>query len=465
MGLSKYKFRELLQESFRKNQDLEFDISYVRGISNNKQITSTKANVDEAIIRKFYIVNPGEFVYNPRTTRMGDKVGLGFNNTETPLLFSFNNIAFFIKETAKATILPEYLYMYFNRPEFDRYAMINGWGSATELFSFEEMCDIEINLPPIDIQRKYVAVYNAMLANQQSYERGLEDLKLTCEILIDDYKHKAPKISVGDILHEVDNRNTDNSITDVQGINITKQFIFSPEYFEKLSDVKMPATKLELLIKMIRKQIKEYSKINKIAAKTYQEMLEETIAIYHERRKHISAEEAGATQEQASEDIIKNATEQALQILRQMNESRESFRKIGLTFEEKAFYDILVSLRDQYNFEYGEDKEIGGMIVNDKCKILAKKVKEIIDTKSSFSDWLNNQNVRNQLKLDIKICLVKNGYPPQYSPEVFTKVMEQVENFEENSDMPMATTYTFPQSRTVSMVAEDIIPYGNKSED
>lgn len=204
--------------------------------------------------------------------------------------------------------------------------------------------------------------------------------------------------------------------------------------------------------------------VNKIVAKTYQEMLEETIAIYHERRKHISAEEAGATQEQASEDIIKNATEQALQILRQMNESRESFRKIGLTFEEKAFYDILVSLRDQYNFEYGEDKEIGGMIVNDKCKILAKKVKEIIDTKSSFSDWLNNQNVRNQLKLDIKICLVKNGYPPQYSPEVFTKVMEQVENFEENSDMPMATTYTFPQSRTVSMVAEDIIPYGNKSE-
>ena len=240
--------------------------------------------------------------------------------------------------------------------------------------------------------------------------------------------------------------------------------IFSPEYFEKLSDVKMPATKLELLIKMLRKQIKEFSKVNQLAAKTFQEMLEKTIAIYHERRKHISAEEAGATQEQASEDIIKNATEQALQILRQMNESRESFRKIGLTFEEKAFYDILVSLRDQYNFEYGEDKDIGGMIVNDRCKSLAKKVKEIIDTKSSFSDWLNNQNVRNQLKLDIKICLVKNGYPPQYSPEVFIKVMEQVENFEENSDIPLATTYTFPQSRTVSMVAEDTIPYVNKSE-
>lgn len=209
--------------------------------------------------------------------------------------------------------------------------------------------------------------------------------------------------------------------------------IFSPEYFEKLSDVKMPATKLELLVKMLRKQIKEYSKVNKLDSKTFQDMLEKTIEEYHERRKHLSAEEAGATQEQASEDIIKAATEQALDILRKMNESRDKFRVMGLTFEEKAFYDILVAMRNEHNFEYGEDKEEDGIVINDKCRTLAKKVKEIIDTKSSFADWLNNQNVRNQLKLDIKICLVKNGYPPQYSPEVFSKVMEQVENFEENA--------------------------------
>ena len=209
--------------------------------------------------------------------------------------------------------------------------------------------------------------------------------------------------------------------------------IFSPEYFERLSDVKMPATKLELLIKMLRKQIKDYGKVNNVAAQTFKEMLEKTIEEYHERRSHLSAEEAGQTQEQASEDIIKIATKQALEILKQMNESRESFRKIGLTFEEKAFYDILISLRDQYNFEYGTDKEVDGVVVNDKCKTLAKKVKEIIDTKSSFADWLNNKNIRDQLKLDIKICLIKNGYPPQYSPEVFSKVMEQVENFEENA--------------------------------
>lgn len=209
--------------------------------------------------------------------------------------------------------------------------------------------------------------------------------------------------------------------------------IFSPEFIEKLSDVKMPATKLENLVKLLRKQITEYSKVNQIAAKSFQEMLEKTIQEYHERRKHLPLEEAGETQEEASEDIIKKATEQAMEVLRKMKESRESFRKVGLSFEEKAFYDILIAMRDKHNFEYGTDKKIDGVIVNDKCKALAQKVKEIIDTKSSFADWLNNQNVRDQLKFDIKVCLIKNGYPPQYSPEVFKQVMDQVENFKENN--------------------------------
>ena len=166
--------------------------------------------------------------------------------------------------------------------------------------------------------------------------------------------------------------------------------------------------------------------------KKYQEMLEETISKYHERRKKLTEEEAGATQEKTAEDIIREATEQAMKIMKEMQADRESFRKIDLTFEEKAFYDILMQQRNEANFEYGEDKEADGIVINERCRELAKKIKEIIDMKSSFADWLNNQNVRDQLKFDIKICLVKNGYPPQYSPEVFKKVMEQVENFKEN---------------------------------
>lgn len=206
--------------------------------------------------------------------------------------------------------------------------------------------------------------------------------------------------------------------------------IFSPETYERLIDVKMPASKLELLIKMLRKQIIEYQKVNQIAGKKYQELLDETIKQYHERRKHLSSDEAGVAQNETTDEIIKNATEQALKILQDMQVDRESFRKIGLTFEEKAFYDILIDLRDKFNFEYGEDKNVNGVIINNKAKELAKKIKEIIDTKSSFADWLNNQNVRNRLKFDIKVCLIQNGYPPEYSPEVFSKVMEQAENFE-----------------------------------
>ena len=202
--------------------------------------------------------------------------------------------------------------------------------------------------------------------------------------------------------------------------------LFSPEYFEKLSDVRMPASRLELLVKMLRQQILEYGKTNQMAAKKFREMLEETIRQYHERRKQLP-------QEETSEEVIRNVTEQTLQILKEIHADRTSFRKIGLTFEEKAFYDILLALRNQYHFEYGTDHVVDGVSINEKCKVLAQKIRGMIEAKSSFSDWLNNQMIRDQLKFDIKVCLIKNGYPPEHSPEAFRKVMEQVENFEENN--------------------------------
>lgn len=226
MALNKYKLGDLIQESFRKNTDLVYDISYVRGISNNKQITETKADVGDSVIHKFYIVNPSEFIYNPRTTRMGDKVGLGFNNTDSPLLFSFNNVAFYIKEEAKRIIIPEYLYLYFNRSEFDRYCMTNSWGSATELFTIDEMYDIDIELPDLATQQKYVDIYLAMVANQQSYERGLDDLKLVCDGYIEDLRRKHPCEEIGEYITQSDSRNDMGlGIDNLRGISTSKEFI------------------------------------------------------------------------------------------------------------------------------------------------------------------------------------------------------------------------------------------------
>lgn len=225
MALTKYKLGDLIYELNRHNVDLEYGLEYVRGVSNTKEIMPTKADVDLNVIHKFYVIMPNEFIYNPRTTRMGDKVGLAYNDTETPLLFTFNNIAFAIKDSAKSLILPDYLYIYFNRSEFDRYAIVNSWGSATELFTFEEMCDIDIDLPPLSVQQKYVDIYNSMLANQRCYERGLEDLKLTIDLIIEKFKQGTERIPLGKLITESDERNLDGKIQSVNGVNKDKRFM------------------------------------------------------------------------------------------------------------------------------------------------------------------------------------------------------------------------------------------------
>lgn len=225
MGLSKCKLGELIELRDVRNSDLQYGIADVRGVNNLKQLMPTKADLNGRDLTKFQIVSPGDFVFNHRTSRNGSKFSIAYNDGERPIICTEDYVVFRVKDECKRILEAIWLYMFFNRPEFDRYVITNSWGSSTEFYNWEDICSISLGLPSIDIQQKFVAVYNAMFANQQSYERGLEDLRLTCETLIDDYKHKAPKISVGNILHEVDNRNIDNSITDVQGINITKQFM------------------------------------------------------------------------------------------------------------------------------------------------------------------------------------------------------------------------------------------------
>ena len=121
-------------------------------------------------------------------------------------------------------LLSDYLFMYFNRTEFDRYSRFNSWGSARETFSWEDMCDIEIDLPPLPIQQKYVDIYNALIVNQQSYERGLEDLKLVCDAYIEDLRRKMPCEPIGPYIERHDVRNGPNGTKNVMGVSTTKEF-------------------------------------------------------------------------------------------------------------------------------------------------------------------------------------------------------------------------------------------------
>lgn len=263
MALSNYKLGELISEVNRYNTDKLYGIDVVRGVSNHKTIMKTKASIDADVIAKFLIIQPDEFVYNPRTTRMGEKVGLAYNDTNCSLLFSFNNIGFKIKD--KSQILPQYLYIYFCRNEFDRYARINSWGSATELFTFKEMCDIDIELPPIEVQQKYVDIYQGMVNNQKAYERGLEDLKLVCDGYIEDLSSKLPSEPIGKYLSLSDRRNDIGlGLEAVRGISTGKEFIdtkadmegvglsnyklVQPNYFAYVGDTSRRGDKISLAL-------------------------------------------------------------------------------------------------------------------------------------------------------------------------------------------------------------------------
>lgn len=223
MGLTKYKFSDLIGVSDKRNNELFYGIDNVRGISIQKIFIETKADMEGVSLNSYFIVYPDNFAYVTVTSRNGEKITLAYNTTNNTYIVSSSYIVFYVKR--KDLLLSDYLFMYFNRPEFDRYSRFHSWGSARETFSWEEMCDIELELPSIDIQKKYVNIYNAMVANQQSYERGLEDLKLTFETLIDKYKYVANKKCIGELLEEIDCRNEDKSIDNVQGINIMKQFM------------------------------------------------------------------------------------------------------------------------------------------------------------------------------------------------------------------------------------------------
>ena len=225
MALTKCNLGSYIELRGETNTRLTFGLDDVRGVNNLKKLMATKADLNGRDLSKFQIVYPGEFVFNHRTSRNGSKFSIAYNDGETPVICTEDYVVFRIKKEAKQLLAAEWLYMYFNRSEFDRYVITNSWGSSTEFYNWEDLCDVELDFPPFPIQSKYVNIYKSMVANQQGYENGLEDLKLTTDALIDEIKHSAGKKPIGELLAEVDERNSTCSITNVQGINITKQFM------------------------------------------------------------------------------------------------------------------------------------------------------------------------------------------------------------------------------------------------
>ena len=216
---------DYLELCSNKNINLNYDINDVRGVNNKKQLMPTKADLNGRDLTKFQIVNPEEFVFNHRTSRNGSKFSIAYNDGKHPIICTEDYVVFKVRDNCKDLLNAKWLYMYFNRPEFDRYVITNSWGSSTEFYNWIDIQNIELDIPSIQIQQKYVNVYKSMLANQHSYERGLEDLKIICDAFIEKLRHELPCEAIGQYIQMINEKNENNNIKLFQGVNVDHLFI------------------------------------------------------------------------------------------------------------------------------------------------------------------------------------------------------------------------------------------------
>lgn len=202
------------------NRDEIYGIELIEGVTNEGVFSTPKGNPMDVDLKPYKIVNNGAFVYNPSRLNLGSIA----YRTGGLCIVSHLYIVFYLNDEGKKRIDPDWLFMYFRRDEFYREVTFRNFGSQRPEFNFNDMSDIMIPLPDIAVQRKYVDIYNAMVANQQSYERGLEDLKLVCDGYIEDLRRKMPGKKIGRYIDRHDVRNGPNGTKNVMGISTSKCF-------------------------------------------------------------------------------------------------------------------------------------------------------------------------------------------------------------------------------------------------
>lgn len=205
-----------------RNTENKYGKDSVRGLAVSKGMIETKANLMGVSLTSYKLVKPMEFAYVPDTSRRGDKVSMGMNDTTSTFLVSSISCVFKVTDTEK--LLPDYLYLLFCRPEFDRYARFNSWGSACEAFSYDEMCRVEIPLPSLADQQKVVNAWKSLREVKEQNEAIAAPLMQVCQSYIQELKHKYKAVEIGEFIEEIDERNADLKIKLSQGIANTKVF-------------------------------------------------------------------------------------------------------------------------------------------------------------------------------------------------------------------------------------------------
>lgn len=223
MALTKYKLGELIEQVDERNSEGLYTLEDIKGISIKKEFIETKADMAGVSLTPYIVVRPDSFAYVTVTSRNGEKITLAHNTSKDTYIVSSSYVVF--KVSRPDLLLSDYLFMYFNRPEFDRYSRFNSWGSARETFDWSDFCDIDLLLPPIAVQRKYVEVYRMVQNNYRQYCSNLDDLKLTCDAYIENLRNNIPLQKIGEYIEECNLRNSDLSNTNVKGVESSHNFV------------------------------------------------------------------------------------------------------------------------------------------------------------------------------------------------------------------------------------------------
>jgi type I restriction enzyme R subunit len=199
-----------------------------------------------------------------------------------------------------------------------------------------------------------------------------------------------------------------------KGSSLNGLDIFSDEHLEKIEKITMPNVKIKLLQRLLSMAIQEYKRTNLIKGVDFSKKLQNLVDLYNKRE----------DPQISKSDVLDELAARFASLFHELQDDRKSFSALGINFEEKAFYDILKSVAEKYQFEFPEPKLVS----------LAREVKAIVDEKSKYTDWSKKADLKAELKVDLILTLDRSGYPPVPKDEVFQEVFEQAENFKRYSN-------------------------------
>lgn len=266
------------------------------------------------------------------------------------------------------------------------------------------------------LSRKMKAAYNIVFPSGELRDIEIAKAQFYLAIRSIIYKQTIGDAPDAEIMNQVVEGMVQNAISCTGIENIVDQDksldLFSDDFEKQLKNIKLPITKFNALIKLLKKAIIDYGHVNKIKSIEFDERLRKVVENYNARDKLVFTSEVVA-------DFVNDLSDELIKIFKELEVDKTSFEKMGISYEEKAFYDILIKVRDEHHFVFAEEK----------CIYLAKEIKKLVDDKLQYADFFNREDIKNQLNMDLTILLYKNGYPPEWDEEVFEKVMQQAENF------------------------------------